>query len=347
MNPTANIPDSNSGDILPFERDQVERLLRGEIPPDQATALLSCAVVENLDLDALKLFVDLISESATGDKFSAVNSVDMLKDLKGTFDCSGTGGSGLPHYNISTAVAFILSAAGVPTTNFANFATGHRSGSLDLLFGLGIDLSLSVEAMIDVYQKTNLMFLPAQHLFPALAMIAPLKELVVCPTVFSLINPLLNPVSPQFRLIGTPELRGQELLAEYLCDRKMVTRAAVVTSTSGLDELEFGELNLVTFLDENGPSSTDLRFGEQLNDKPWGPISKAESLRAFQKLIKSEIGEGNFFYHNVCLNAGFSLMLAGKARHLEEGCEEAARLLKTGEVKAKFEQYCLAVSRGK
>ena len=321
----------NSAPLI-FQRAQIEQLLAGYMPINVAMDFLRQTSEKNLDPLSIKLFVDILSEFMIAEAGS-------FAQIKNALDCCGTGGSGRPHYNTSTTVAFILAAAGVPTAKFGNRAANSLSGSFDFLERIGLGGNTDVKALPELFEQTNLVFIFAQQFYPALATIAPVRQALGARTIFNLIGPLLNPAKPRLRLLGTPNERAQELIAGYLATESHLAQAYVVRSANGLDELEIAAINHITSVNQQGTLRQEFSLGEENYDRPGWAISADECASIFLQLINHEVEDSNYFFRTVCLNAAAGLMVAGQAASIDEGYEKATQLLKSGAVANKYEQY--------
>ena len=156
-------------------------------------------------------------------------------------DLAGTGGSGLARFNVSTAAAFTVAAAGTPVVKHGNRGSRQPNGSFDFLDALGIDYAMAPEAMARCFAETGLAFFFARAWHPAMAAVAPARQQVARRTIFNLAAPLCNPAQPPYQFMGASSVAAAELLIEVLADLGR-RRALVVCGAPGIDDLGAGDV---------------------------------------------------------------------------------------------------------
>jgi len=164
----------------------------------------------------------------------------------GLLDTCGTGGSGVPRYNVSTAVAIIASACDVPVAKHGNRAASSKCGSADVLENLGVSMETPPEIVGAMIDEFGLGFLFAQALHPAMRHAAGPRRALGFRTVFNLLGPLCNPAGATRQLLGVHDpARCRDLaaaLGELGSERVLVVhgfRSGVVAgpaSAAGIDD---------------------------------------------------------------------------------------------------------------
>ncbi len=129
-----------------LSEETIANLVDCQLPDDKIRQLLVELSSDRLDLRILTAFIKSIKAKCAFKFDGTLNAMD----------CSGTGGSGLPHFNTSTTVAFVLAAGGVKVAKFGNRAASSLSGSFDLLEGLGIPASIPYEHVHELLQNVGL-----------------------------------------------------------------------------------------------------------------------------------------------------------------------------------------------
>lgn len=318
-----------------LSRPELEDLIFMRLPEEAARERLMSLTLEALPddelLPLLETAISIVWETA----------VPLPRLKQSVMDCCGTGGSGLPHYNTSTTVAFVLAAGGVPVVKFGNRAMTSKSGSFDFLEGLGIPLETPLEGIPDILHESGLVFLFAPQVYPALGRLTALRRSVKVRTLFNFMGPLLNPFSPAFRLLGVSDVTMQAITAELLSWDPATRHALVVRSENDMDELE---ASCSTCLMEvrGGRVNTDsyVPSRKALANAPPTPtiLGVKENLAIFHRLIQGQGEETDpAIYQQVCLNAGAGFYTANRARSIEEGIVLARKLLDKGKVRETME----------
>ncbi len=255
-------------------------------------------------------------------------------------DTCGTGGDGASTFNISTAVAFVAAAAGVPVAKHGNRSASSKVGSADVLEFLGVNLQAPPETVAAALAETGITFLFAPGWHPALKSVAPLRKTLRVRTVFNLLGPLVNPLHPGAQVLGVyaPELVAT--MAGALAQLG-VRRAIVLHGRERLDEAGLGAPTDLAIVE-----GTEVRSGV-LDPQELGiataPLSAlrggdvAENANILKEVLQ---GRGTAAQQDaVALNSALALQVAGRVP-LEahgEGLALAREILASGTAWTKLE----------
>ena len=303
-------------------RDAVAAIMTGEADPSLIAAFLTGLRVRGETADELAGAVAAAREHSVG-------WPDTL-DLVPVLDTCGTGGDGACTVNISTAAAIVVAASGVAVAKHGNRSASGNSGSAEVLAELGVAAEAEPAVLVRSLRELNLTFLFAPRFHPALRFAAPVRRVLPFRTLFNLVGPLANPARPAFQLIGVPESRLADLVAEAIA-RLGVTRAAVVTGSDGLDEVSLGGETRVRWVEDGEVTTRTWRrddFGldpvtpDEL--RVTGPAHSAQSIR---DLLAGEPGPVR---RTVVANAAASLLVVGAVADLAGGVMRAEAVIDDG-----------------
>ncbi len=131
-------------------------------------------------------------------------------------DTCGTGGSGIPRRNVSTAVALVVAACGVPVAKHGNRGASSPSGSADVLEALGVNVAASPQQVRACLDEVGVGFLFAPTLHPAMKYAMGPRRALGVRTLFNLLGPLTNPAAATRQLLGVFDPRRCEDVAQAL-----------------------------------------------------------------------------------------------------------------------------------
>ena len=232
---------SNIVDRVDLSRDEMhsvmQQIMTGRATPIQIGGFLAGIRTKGETVEEIVAAVEVMRELAT--------RVEVSKDH--LVDTCGTGGDGSQSFNVSTACAFVVAAAGGRVAKHGNRAMSSKSGSADVLEALGVNLDIPPDRVAACIDEINIGFLyaPAYHSAVRHAA-APRRELGTR-TLFNLLGPLTNPAGAPHQLLGVFANRWVQPLAKVL--RALGSKhVLVVHAQDGLDELSIAAPSLMAEL---------------------------------------------------------------------------------------------------
>ena len=257
-------------------------------------------------------------------------------------DTCGTGGDGLGLFNISTASAFVVAAAGGKVAKHGNRSISSKSGSADVLEAAGINLNISPELISQCIEEIGLgfMFAPAHHSAMKHA-IGPRKELAVR-TIFNVLGPLTNPAKAPNQIMGVYDKSLVEPIANVL--KGLNSRhVMVVHSEDGLDEFSIANSTYVAELKDNNISTYTVHPGDFGLEEGNLDSIKAENAEQSLALINEAFsGKKGVARDIIALNAGAAIYVSGLVSSFDEGVTQANQILSDGSAQDKLDAYILA-----
>ncbi len=305
-------------DLTTEEMISVMRIvMTGGATPAQIGGFLVALRMKGETLDEITGAAMVMRELAT--------PVDINVDF--LVDTCGTGGDGANLFNVSTASAFVVAAAGGRVAKHGNRSVSSSTGSADVLEAAGIKLDITAEQVARCVREIGVgfMFAPAHHSAMRHA-IGPRKELGMR-TIFNMLGPMTNPANVKRQVIGVFNGELCKPMAEVL-GRLGSEHVMVVHAKDGLDEISLATETQIAEL-KNGEIREYIikpeDFGMQSKSLIGLSVSNAEDSLL---LIRDALGNRRGQYAEkaadiIALNAGAAVYVSGVASSLSDGVEMA------------------------
>ncbi len=263
----------------------------------------------------------------------------------GAIDVCGTGGDGAASLNISTAVAFVVAACGVPVAKHGNRALSSRSGGADVLAALGVNLEPPIERLPAILERAGCVFMFAPRHHPALRFAAAARVELGTRTIFNLTGPMVNPAGVKHQLMGIYDPAWARPVAETLA--QLGSQSAWVVYGNGLDELTLDGENLVVALKDGEISEFTLNAAEAgLQAAPHAAIKGGDAATNAAALRALLGGEKGAYRDTILLNAAAALIVSGKTISLTTGVAIAAQAIDDGKAEAVLDALIRASQEG-
>ena len=302
----------------------MRQIMLGEATPAQIGGFLVALRMKGESLDEIEGATIVMRELAA----KVTISGDFLVDT------CGTGGDGSDLFNVSTASAFVVAAAGGRVAKHGNRSVSSSTGSADVLEAAGISLDLTPDQVAECINSIGIgfMFAPSHHSAMKHA-IGPRKELGQR-TIFNMLGPMTNPASVKSQVIGVFNEALCKPIAEVL-KRLGSKHVLVVHAQDGLDEMSLATSTHIAEL-KNGEVMEYKITPEDLGITSQSLIGlTVESADESLALIVDALGQqateqGKKAADMLALNAGAALYVSGVADSIQAGVLLAKQVITSG-----------------
>lgn len=320
---------------------------RQDLTPDEAYSLILAIKKDELsDVQIAGFQVALLMKGPTLTEITAIaqamrdNCIPLTPRVaEELMDTCGTGG-GLSTFNISTAVALVAAAAGIPIAKHGSRSISSLSGSADVLEALGVEINLSPLAIEKLIEEIGIAFIYAPLFHPVMHKVLPPEQELGIKTIFyTIIGPLINPARATRHILGVykPELLDD---VSQIALSLGYTRGLFVHGLDGLDEISLLGKTRINEIKNGAVTSYEISpedFGLTrctLEEIATGtPDVNAGVIRdVFSGKTRGPRREA------ILINAGGALYIGGKANSLADGIQLAGEIIDSGAAQAKLNQ---------
>ncbi len=293
--------------------------------------------------DARELLIELYKKGETSEDIATVASIMRENSIKlpiseefqdRAIDIVGTGGDKSGSFNISTTVSLLLASLGLVVAKHGNRSITSNSGSADVLEALGINLNLTPSQQVKMLEESGFCFIFAMNHHPAMKHIMPIRKSIEHRTIFNILGPLTNPAGAKKYLLGVFSPEYIEKMAKALIELD-ATRAFVVSSDDGMDEISLATTTQFAFLEDGKVSMgvidpQTLGFSLAPKEAILGGDAK-DNAKITQNIFENRATDAQ--RDIVLLNASHAIFADGKARDMKEALEIAKSGIESGKAK--------------
>jgi anthranilate phosphoribosyltransferase len=298
-------------------------VMDGEATPAQLAAFLVALRMRGETVDELTGFAEAMRER-----------VVRVEAPTGTIDTCGTGGDHSGTFNISTAAAFVVAAAGVPVAKHGNRAITSKSGSADVLEALGVRTDHDATSAATALRELGFAFLFAPGFHPAMRHAGPTRREIGVRTAFNLLGPITNPAGARRQVVGVGDPAAAPRLAEVL--RALGTERTLVVHGAGVDELPLDGSGVIHDVSPAGVIRSEVNPAALgLVVAPLGALAGGTAAEN-AALLEAILGGADRGPRRdvILLNAAAAFVAAGRAPDLSGGVALAATTIDAGSARA-------------
>ncbi|OYP34439.1 anthranilate phosphoribosyltransferase [Rhodopirellula sp. MGV] len=307
----------------------IDTMLRGEADEDQIGQLLL----------QLREKGEAVSEIVGAAQAMRQHMTRIPHSHQVLLDTCGTGGSESGSFNISTGIAIVTAACGVPVAKHGNRKATSVTGSADVLEELGVPIESDADKVAERLDQIGLCFCFAVKLHPAMKHVVGIRRKLRVKTLFNLLGPLCNPAGATHQLLGTSRPEAQTKISQAIAQLS-TTRSFVVHAADGQDEVSLDRYT----------DAVEVRGDEIIGKHRWTPedfgllpagveslhaSGPAESAQIIRQILDGAPGPKR---DTVVAGTAAALLLTEKVATLAEGVSLAQQTIDNGAAREKLQQ---------
>lgn len=304
------------------------QMMAGELTPGQIGGILAALATKGETAEEIAGAADAMRAVSTKVHTQAAPLVDTC----------GTGGSGAKLFNISTAAAFVVAAAGAKVAKHGNRKMTSNSGSADVLEAAGANVSLKPEQIAHCVEEVGIGFMFAQAHHSAMRHAGPVRQELGVRTLMNILGPMTNPAGAKSQVMGVFAEDKMRLVCEVL--QLLGSEHVLVVHSHGLDEVRLDQPSAVV----------ELKDGEireyQIQPEDLGIATRsvdtiiADSTESSLQLIRKSLTDPDSAAAEiVALNAGAAIYASGIARSWKMGVDMAQDAISAGLAHERLQEF--------
>ena len=315
-------------------------MMRGNFNQIQTSSILTALAMKCETVDEIVGFIKTLREQMVH-----VHADDAI-------DVCGTGGDSKGTFNISTAVAFVVSGAGVKVAKHGNRAASSHCGSADVLEQLGVNINISTQQAETILQRVGMVFLFAPLFHPAMKQVSSVRKELQIRTVFNFLGPFANPFGVRRQLIGVPNMSISEKLAQ-VARQLDYEHLLIVTSEDGMDEISISRKTYAYEIKHDTVSRFIIDPKDYYVGNGFKPFLNSTenplqggNAKTNAAIIKNIVSEKKGPQRDmVVFNSAFALYVSGKINNIHEGITLAENSIDSGAAKNVLENLVKETQR--
>ncbi|MDR2815412.1 MAG: anthranilate phosphoribosyltransferase [Proteiniphilum sp.] len=298
-----------------LSRDEAKEVLfsivKGDVPDTQVAALITSFLMRNISVDEILGFRDALLEMRVEVDLAGYRPLDIV----------GTGGDGKNTFNISTSACFVVAGAGYNVVKHGNYGATSISGASNVIEQQGVKFSTDNGRLRKSLDNCHIAYLHAPLFSPALKAVAPVRKSLGVRTFFNVLGPLVNPVQPEFQMLGVYNLAMSRLYGYIYQEEKK--KFCIVHSLDGYDEISLtSQFKVITNKGEQLYIPEELGYRRVAREELYGGDTPEEASRIFRNVLHASATDAQM--NAVLVNAAFGIQTIEQEKPIGE-CLEIAK----------------------